>query len=712
MSLLLAAISSVTLAQESKLADTLSLEHIEIKATRASEKSPFTKTAISGAAIQAKNLGQDLPFLLTEVPGIVVNADAGNAVGYTGIRIRGTDASRINITLNGIPYNDAESQGAFFVDLPDFASSVGSIQVQRGVGTSSNGAGSFGATINMSTNDLRQKFYAKLESAGGSFNTWKHSFLVGSGLIGKHLTIDGRFSRINSDGYIDRAASMLKSFYTSAAWTTSSNTFRINFFTGKEKTYQAWYGVPENLLRNNRTYNSAGSEQALKPYENETDNYLQTHYQGFYNQKLNKLWNFQSAIFYSKGKGYYEQYKAGELFASYGLPDITNPNGNIDNTNLVRRLHLDNDFYGTVFSFQYQKKGNELTLGGGWNRYDGKHFGQVTWAETGIPANHRWYDLNANKRDFSLYGKSLQALSPHFFAFADLQIRNVVYNLNGFRNNPQLVSDNNYEFFNPKIGLTYALGTFKAFVSYAQANKEPNRDDFEAGTKEKPVPEKLHDIEVGVEKRATAYFYSATVYYMKYDNQLILTGKLNDVGAYSRTNIKDSYRAGVELEGKINLNKWFNVYANICMSTNRVKDFIEYTDDYDNGGQISFRYNKSDIALSPGVTSLVKLTAHPIKNAEVNLTGRYTGKQFLDNTSNNSRSLNSFFVQDLQLSYLLEKHFFRETSFVLQLNNIWNKKYEPNGYTYSYFYGNNLVTENFYFPMAGRNFMLGVKVGI
>lgn len=696
-------------AQDSKLNDTLLLDPIEIKSTRASEASPFTKTTINKTDIQSKNLGQDLPFILTEVPGVVVNSDAGNGVGYTGIRIRGTDASRINVTLNGIPFNDAESQGTFFVDLPDFSSSVNSIQVQRGVGTSSNGAGSFGATVNLGTNELREKFYASLQSSAGSFNTWKHTFMLGSGLIGKHLSFDGRFSMINSDGYIDRAFSKLKSLYTTAAYITESNSFRINFFTGKAITYQAWYGVAEHMLDSNRRYNPAGMEQPLKPYENETDNYLQSHLQGFYNQKINKEWNWQSAFFYTKGKGYYEQFKAQASIADYGYQD---PSGLISSTNLIRRLQLNNDFYGTVLSLQYRKTGNEFTLGGGWNRYDGKHFGTVEYAEEVIPAHHRWYDVNADKTDLNVYGKLLQKINPALSVFIDLQLRNVNYDLFGFRDNPGLIINNKYSFFNPKAGISYSKNAFKVYASYALANKEPNRDDFEAGASQQPLPERLHDLEAGIEKRSSKFYYSLTGYLMNYDNQLVLTGKVNDVGAYTRTNIKESYRAGIELEGKASISKWFSIYSNLCLSRNKVKNFTEYADDYDNGGQVTFQYDESDISFSPGITAVMKLIFEPVKNGSINLTGRYTGKQYLDNTSNDSRSLQPFFVQDLQLNYSLPGKLFNETGFTFQLNNIWDKKYEPNGYTYSYIYGAKLVTENFYFPMAGRNFMIAVKLGI
>src|SRR5687768_11018159 len=395
----------------------LFLQPVEIKAIRAADNAPFTKTNLTKKEIEKVNLGQDLPFILNQTPSVVVNSDAGNGVGYTGIRIRGSDATRINVTLNGIPYNDAESQGTFFVDLPDFSSSVGSIQVQRGVGTSSNGAGAFGATVNISTNEINDKSYVELNNSYGSFNTWKHTLKFGSGLLGKHFTIDARLSKISSDGYVDRASSDLKSFYASTAYLSENSSIRLNVFSGKEKTYQAWYGIPESYLHTNRTYNAAGTEKTGAPYENETDNYTQTHYQLFYNHKINSKIKFNVAGFLTKGAGYYEEYRADQDFSEYGLPDFNNGTAIITSTDLVRQLWLDNYFYGTIFSLQQQNKTTQFTLGGGWNKYNGKHYGIVTWALQGFPNDYRFYDLNANKSDFNIYVKIQQQLSKHWQGF-------------------------------------------------------------------------------------------------------------------------------------------------------------------------------------------------------------------------------------------------------------------------------------------------------
>ena len=382
------------------------LEPVEVRAIRAGENAPFTKTNLSKTEIQKLNLGQDLPFILNQTPAVVVNSDAGDGVGYTGIRIRGSDATRINVTLNGIPYNDAESQGTFFVDLPDFISSVNSIQVQRGVGTSSNGSGAFGATINMSTNEINQKPYAEFNNSYGSFNTWKNTVKIGSGLVSDHFTTDVRLSNISSNGYIDRAASDLKSLHFSTAYLANKSSLRFNMFLGKEKTYQAWYGVTEADLRNNRRVNYAGTEKPGEPYDNETDNYWQNHYQLFFTHHFSNKLSFNTALFLTEGKGYYEQYKANQLYAEYDLPNPVIGMDTILSTDLIRRLWLDNDFYGNIFSLQYRDKISQFTLGGGWSHYYGNHFGDVIWAAEGLTKVHnRWYDLNAFKTDFNIYYK-------------------------------------------------------------------------------------------------------------------------------------------------------------------------------------------------------------------------------------------------------------------------------------------------------------------
>jgi iron complex outermembrane recepter protein len=704
----------IVLAQDTtrhKLTDTLMLENIEVTSIRATDKAPFTKTNISKAEIEKNNLGQDLPFILNQLPSVVVNSDAGNGIGYTGTSIRGSDASRVNVTLNGIPYNDAESQGTFFVDLPDISSSLSSIQVQRGVGTSSNGAGAFGATINLSTNEVNKEKYVELNNTYGSFNTWKNTLKAGTGLLGNHFTIDARVSKISSDGYIDRATSNLKSFFISAAYINKSSSLRFNILSGKEKTYQAWYGVPQSYLDSDRTYNPAGTEKPGSPYSNETDNYTQTHYQLFYDKKINDNISFNTALFLTRGKGYYEEYRAGQLYSDYGLPDYINGTDTITSTDLIRRLWLDNYFYGGIFSFRFQKNKTYLTVGGGWDEYDGKHYDIVTWAQQGFPNDYVYSNVPAGKRDLNLYGKLLQNLGSGFSGFADVQGRFVNYDIKGFESNPEIRINKNYTFFNPKIGISFNKNNFQAYASWSVGAKEPNRDDFEAGLNELPKPEILYDMELGAERRSTSFTYGATLYYMNYHNQLVSTGKINDVGAYTRTNAAESYRLGVELQASEIFTKWLTASGNISFSKNKIKNFTEYIDDYDNGGQIENQYHNTNISFSPDEVAAAVVNIIPVPNSEISFQSKYVGRQYLDNTSHVSRSIDPYYIQNLKLSYRPStKSIFKAVDFIFKINNIFNKKYESNGYTYNYFNGGELTVENYYFPMAGTNFLAAINI--
>ena len=682
---------------------------IEIRAVRASTEYPFTQSMILKSKIEKNNLGQDIPFILNQIPGAVINSDAGNGIGYTGIRIRGTDPTRINFTLNGIAYNDAESQGVFLVNLPDFLSSTNSIQIQRGVGTSSNGTGAFGATVNLLTNEIEPKAYGTISNSLGSYNTRKHTLKAGTGLINNRYTIDVRLSSIQSDGYIERAKSDLKSFYVSAASIKENSSLRLNVFSGKEKTYQAWNGVSEEDLKNNRRFNSAGTEKPGMPYENEIDNYLQTHYQLFYNKKINNNWNFNTAVFATTGEGYYEQYKSEQEYATYRLPDQEVNGSQVSTSDFIRQLWLDNIYYGTNFSFQLKDNTKEIILGGGSSVYDGKHFGKIIWASYGAPKDHKWYDFDAKKTEQHLFGKWMQKIGL-LSLFGDVQLRNVSYAIDGFRNNPGVTVDQHWLFINPKVGLKYCKDGYNAYLSYAIANKEPNRDDFEAGTTELPKHETLHDIELGIEKSFENIKVSAALYHMYYRNQLVLTGKINDVGAYTRTNIPNSYRSGIELEAQLTLLKWLTFNNNLALSQNKIRSFTEYIDDYDEGEQKTFNYDKTNLAFSPSAVYNAVLTAQINQSLQVNLTTKYVSRQYLDNTSRKERSLDAYLVQDLQFNYSLKPKGLKSIDLMFHAYNIWNKLYAPNGYTYSYYYGRELIRNNFYYPMAERNFMIGVNI--
>ena len=715
---------------------TLLLEPVEIKALRAGDKSPFAKTNLSKTDIEKLNLGQDLPVVLSQTPSVITTSDAGNGVGYTSMRIRGTDATRINVTVNGIPYNDAESQGTYFVDLPDITSSLSTIQIQRGAGTSSNGAGAFGASINLSTNEVNEKAYAEINNSFGSFDTWKNTVKFGTGLINKHFTFDARLSKISSDGFIDRAGTSLKSFYASAAYITQKSSIRFNIISGTEKTYQAWNGIPQYKLFYNKDsllqhyYNNIGSlyftaadsanlfnsnprKYNVFTYPNQTDNYQQDHYQLFFNHQFTSDWSLNTAIYLSKGKGYYEEYKNDASYSNYGLPD----NGMITSTDLVRQLWLDNNLYGTIFSLLHKTKKDQFSFGGGWNQYDGKHYGDIIWAANGgVPKDYQWYYNKAVKKDFNLYSKYQYKLTNHLEALVDLQYRRVDYNINGTRDFPGLQINNTFNFFNPKFGLTYSYGSTVAYGSYAFANKEPNRDDYENGANSTTVPkaEHLQDLELGLEENKFNYGWGINLYYMNYRDQLILTGKINDVGDALRINTPHSYRAGIELQGRYKINKTVQLSGNLTLSDNKIKDFYDYTPRYDASfnllQQDTSYFRKTNLAFSPSVIASALLQVFPFANAEIITSVKYAAKQYLDNTSSNAKSINDYFVQDLTFQYSLHNIVAKEITIVARMNNVWNKLYESNGYTYSYFYDKALVKENFYFPMAGRNFMLALNV--
>ena len=717
----------------------LFLQPVEVHALRAGEKAPFTKTDIGKKEIETTNVGQDLPFLLNQTPSVVINSDAGNGVGYTGIYIRGTDDSRINMTLNGIPYNDAEEQAIFFVDLPDFASSTNSIQIQRGVGTSSNGAGAFGATINFSTNEFNEKPYAEFNNSYGSYNTWKNTLKAGSGLIDGHFTIDMRLSRIASNGYIDRATSDLRSLYFSVAWYDKNSSIRFNILQGKEKTYQAWNGIPQakwdgnlpalqqhyennigslyftpqdsvNLFRSsNRTYN-------YFTYRDQSDNYWQNHYQLFFNHQFSDRLSFNNAVFLTRGYGYYQEYHdQGDLsnasYAAYGVSPAVTGGDTLQSTSLVRQRWLDNYFYGTVASLQYKSNNTQLFLGGGWDRFDGKHYGNVVWAaDGGFPENYQYYFEPAIKIDYNVYAKWQQQLGARWTGFLDLQYRHLDYELDGFDDNPSILVHPTYNFVNPKAGITYTHYNWQAYLSYAMSGHEPNRNDFEAGLNDQPKAERLHDFELGLQQKGLKYSWGVTGYYMLYHNQLVLTGKINDVGDYTRSNIARSYRLGIELQGSVKPVDWFSADANLALSRNKALDYVEFDDDYDNGGQVSHAYKTTNLSFSPSVVGAATVNFMPVSHLTLSLPAKYVSEVYLDNAQQGNRRLPGYYVQNLRAVYSLMGKIGRQTDFIFQLNNMFDKRYTPNGYTYSYVYGGQLITENFVFPMAGTNFMFAVNI--
>lgn len=717
--------SDSTEAAERSLIQPQYMQPVEIQALRAGSNAPFAKTELSKKDIEKANLGQDLPYLLQYTPSAVVTSDAGAGVGYTGVRVRGTDGTRINVTLNGLPVNDAESQGTFFVNFGDIASSTGSIQLQRGVGTSTNGAGAFGATMSISNLQQMDNAGAEITNSYGSFDTWRHTIKAGTGLTKNGFQFDVRLSDIHSRGYIDRSNSAMKALQFIAGWKASDNTqLRFMLMTGKEKTGQAWNGVPEDSLATNRKYNELGMRADGSFYDNQTDNYQQDYYQFFLDHKFSKYLSGHAAVFMTRGRGYYEEYKLGASYSTYGLPDNVRGTDTLTSTDLIRQLWLDNYYYGSVFSLIYERNKTQLTFGGGWNQYTGKHYGDVLWAmDGGVPDNYRWYNLNAQKNDLNLYLKLQQRAGEKLLLFGDLQYRNVAYNIYGFRDNPTIHPLATYNFFNPKAGITYMLSdngqkVEKLYASVAVANKEPNRNDFEASPVNQPKHEQLYDVEVGFDRIVRKLQLNANYFYMRYNNQLVLTGQINDVGAYTRTNVPNSYRTGIELQAAYVPTYWLKVFANATFSENKIMDFTEYVDNYDDpfGNQEVINHGTTDIAFSPNLVGAGGITLSPFRYMnkgqvfEIDLLGKYVGKQYLDNTSDDSRSIDPYGLCDIRIRYSIKTKPFKELGFNVMLNNIFDKKYVSNGYTYSYIAGGEFTTVNYFYPQAGFNFLAGVTM--
>lgn len=680
-----------------------------VEATRARSTDPVTYSTLNKSQIERSNFGQDVPFLLNLTPSTVVGSDAGTGIGYTSIRIRGTDAARTNVTINGVPINDAESHGMFWVNMPDMASSSQNIQVQRGVGTSSNGAGAFGASINIQTDGLNEKAYAEASNSFGSFNTWKHTVKAGTGLLENKWAFDARLSKLSSDGFIDRAGSDLKSFFVSAGRYGEKSLFRVNVFSGTEKTYQAWNGIDEATLRSgNRTHNDF-------TYPNQTDNYQQDYYQMFYTYNFSRHFRANVGLHYTYGRGYYEEFREDESFSTYRLPDTLFVNSDtITSGNFIRRRWLDNDFYGTVFSFIYEKNKLTLTLGGGANRYDGRHYGELIWAQysQGSSINQRFYEGNSVKKDVNIYVKASYRFTEKIEGFVDLQQRMIDYRLKGedlssgvyFPYDYHL----NYNFTNPKAGLTYLVNASSNVYAYVGvANKEPVRNDIiNTSINSIPQSERLINYELGYRKSWKKSAIAVNGYYMDYRDQLIVTGQINDVGAYNRVNVPSSYRAGIELTAGLQLLADLRWQATATYSSNKVKEFNEYLDDWDNGGQVIINHKNRSIALSPDIIASSLFSYTPFKGMIIDLISKYVGEQHLDNTESSARKLDAFLVNDLRLGYEFSLPGLVKTVRVgLLVNNMLNEEYEPNGYTYSGILGGVRGDYNYYYPQAGRNFL-------
>lgn len=699
-------------------------EEVTVTALRAGKKTPMAYVNIDRETIEAQNYGKDIPYLLKMTPSLITSSDAGNGIGYTSMRIRGSDANRINVTVNGIPLNDAESHGVFWVDLPDLASSTEQIQIQRGVGTSTNGAGAFGATVNLLTEALNKQPYARYDGTAGSFSTFKNTIAAGTGLINGKFAVDLRLSDLASDGFIDRGWTDLQSYYLSAGMYGEKSSLKFITFGGFEEVYQAWGGIPSSILETNRTYNEMGaytdSTGQTSYYENQVDHFDQVHYQLHFFRELTSRLHLNAALHYTWGKGYYEEYETGQEYGYYGMVPAVIGNDTAATTDLVRRKWLDNDFYGAIASLTWENERLTLISGGGVNRYDGLHFGRVIWARYLGENNygHQWYEGTGVKTDWNVYGKTYYDLDEKLTIFADLQLRGVGHDIDGTdANNRDVTQEHFYLFFNPKAGLNYTPAPgHRAFVSYARANREPNRNNYtDAPPGQTPTPETLNDFEAGYSFDRANLHAGVTFYYMDYTDQLVLTGQINEVGYPVMANVDDSYRTGVEIEASINISDKLLLGGNLALSQNRINDFVNYIDNWDywtdpdnEPYQVQQEIGNSTLAYSPSVVSAGRIQYNVMKNVKFEWLAKYVGRQYIDNTESPEYSIDPYFVNDLRASWTVVSGAGSEFIFSMLVANILDEKYETNAWLYRYVEDGAEEYMDGYYPQAGRHIMLSV----
>ncbi|MFD2916693.1 TonB-dependent receptor [Psychroserpens luteus] len=694
------------------------LDEVLVKAVRVEATSPITHSNVTKKQLAKRNLGQDIPVLLNFLPSVVTTTDAGAGVGYTGIRIRGINAQSTNVTINGIPYNDAESLGTFWVNLGDFASSVESLQLQRGVGTSTNGSGAFGASINVLTDAVSKASNGEISNSFGSFNTRKHTVKFSTGLLNEHIEIAGRLSNISSDGYIDRAETDLKSYFLQGSYIDDNTLIKAIAFGGKEVTYQAWNGIDAQTLIDDRTFNSSGMYTDANGddqfYDNEVDNYNQDHYQLHWNQRYNNRWSTNIGLNYTYGRGYFEQYKEDEDFEDYDLTPITIGGETIETTDLIRRRWLDSDFYVFNASANYKNNEVDLLFGSSYSLHDGDHFGEIIWSEFASDSEirDRYYEGNGKKTDLSFFTKATYRLNDKVSLYGDLQLRLVGYETSGLTSDRVPFNvDETYSFFNPKAGITYKLNTTNSlYFSYARANREPNRSDFENNATVKP--EQLNDFELGWRHNTQKFRLNVNGYYMLYNEQLVLTGQIDTTGDPIRANNGDSYRLGLEVEAAIALTNKFSLQPNFTLSSNKNKETFNSV----NGELLDL--GKTDISFSPEVVAANAFVFQPKEGFQISLLSKFVGEQFMGNTENEDSKLDSYFVNDFSVTYEWKpKSVFKSIVFSGLVNNIFNEKYVSNGYFGSYDFSDDTsptgtTTGYFsgYYPQATTNFLVGVTL--
>ena len=702
--LCISALTTSVFSQEKPKDSTVTqkLDEVLVSSVRVSADAPVTHSNVSKEELEKRNLGQDIPVLLNYLPNVVTTTDAGAGVGYTGMRVRGVGASGTNVTINGIPYNDAESMGTYWVDLPDFASSVESLQLQRGVGTSTNGSGAFGASLNLLTDVVSEKANAEISNSFGSFGTRKHTLTYSTGKLNDHFEVAGRLSKIKSDGYVDRASSDLSSYFLQASYVTEKTLIKALAFGGKEETYQSWYGLTREQLNENRKQNPY-------TYDNEVDHYDQDHYQLHWNQKVTENWSTNVGLNYTYGRGYYEQFKETQDFADYGFADIVIGGTTINQTDLISRKWLDNDFYVLNANANYNKQKLDLTFGTSYSYYEGDHYGEVIWAEYASDSDirERFYDNTSYKSDFNFFTKANIKLNNKLLIYGDLQVRNVSYKAS------VLNVDESFTFFNPKAGITYIIGSnSNLYASYGRANREPNRTDYEnqeAG--ETLSQETLNDFELGWRIKKKNFNVNANLYLMSYKDQLVLTGELDNVGAPIRKNVGNSSRLGLEIDATIKVSKILSVQPNVAISSNRNKDYVANWN-----GELR-NFGNTNISYSPNIVAGNAINVMPLKNLQVSFLSKYVGEQYMSNIDSEFSKLDGYFTSDISLTYEIKPNkVFKSIVLSGLVNNIFNKKYVSNGYYYNYDDNWSSSTETTtiegtgYYPQATTNFLLGATL--
>lgn len=686
------------------------LNEVLVSSVRVKADSPITHSNLNKKEIKQRNLGQDIPSLMNYIPSVVTTTDAGNGVGYSGIRVRGSDASRVNVTINGIPYNDQESQVSFWVNLPDFASTTQNLQLQRGVGTSTNGSGAFGASLNILTEAASSEASGSLANSYGSFNTRKHTLKYSTGMLDSNIEISGRLSQIKSDGYIDRATSDLKSYFVQGVYSYENTYIKALTFGGEQETYQAWNGIEGDQLKDDRTYNSAGEytdkNGNIKFYENEIDSYKQDHYQLHWHQDYNSNWSSKLSLNYTNGRGFFEQYKED---ADLDFHDIEN--APVNEADLIRRRWLDNDYFVVSSDVSYKSKNLNITTGLFYSYYTNDHFGEVIWSEYAGDSEiyDHYYDSNGTKNEYTVFSKATYKFDDQWQAFLDLQGRFITYKTDGLSSDKILLDvDQNYEFFNPKAGLSYQVNnTNQLYASYGKAHREPRRSDFENGITK---AEELDDFELGWRLNKDKLQINTNLYYMHYNNQMVLTGALDDVGSPIRETSGKSYRLGLEVDASILLSSNFSIRPNVAISRNKNLDFYAKLD-----GSLQ-NLGDTNISFSPEIVAGNQFIYHPNDKFQVSLLSKYVGEQYMGNIDAEKSILGDYFVNDINLVYnWTNSPIFESVVFTGLVNNILDVEYESNGFFYTYDINNsNGNTETMgragYYPQAGINFLVGVEL--